>query len=147
MTEDFWNTTIDFICGSIIGLLSWFFGGRDGFLMVLIAFMVIDQCSGLAAGWVEHKLSSEVGFKGILKKCIILSFVGMAHLMDKYILVHTMIGDTEAIRNVVCAFYIANEGVSIIENSDRLGIPFPEYVREHFLNIRNSNKKKIQLNS
>ena len=142
MTEDFWNSAIDFIGGSIIGLLSWFFGGRDGLIMVLIAFMVIDQCSGLAAAWIENKLSSNDGFKGILKKCVILSFVGMAHLMDKYILVNTMLGNAEAARNVVCAFYIANEGISIIENADRLGIPFPAYVREHFLHLRNANEKK-----
>ena len=145
MNEDFWSSAIEFVYGGIVGLLSWFFGGRDGLLMVLVAFMVIDQCSGIAAGWTEHKLSSNTGFKGILKKCVILSFVGMAHLMDKYILVNTMLGDTEAIRNIICAFYIANEGISIIENADKLGIPFPEYVRNHFLHLKNSNEKKEKL--
>ena len=142
MTDDIVKLIADFIGGAIIGLLSWFFGGRDGFLMVLLAFMVVDQMSGLAAGWVKHELSSDTGFKGLLKKAVILGFVGMAHLMDKYILAHTMLGETEAVRSAVCMFYIANEGISIIENADTLNIPIPEYLRKHFLHLREGKKKE-----
>ena len=142
MTDDLLEYAIDFVFGGAVGLMSWFFGGRDGFLMVLLAFMVVDLFSGLGAGLIERKISSEAGFKGILKKCIILAFVGMAHLMDKYILAHIVLGDTEATRNIVCMFYIANEGISIIENADRLGIPIPEFVRQRFLNMKKLNSKK-----
>lgn len=136
MTDELIETVIDFACGGSIGLLSWFFGGRDGFLMVLLAFMVIDQLSGLAAGWKEHKLSSDTGFTGLLKKCVILAFVGMAHLMDTYILKDTMIGNTEAIRSGVCIFYIANEGISIFENAERLNIPVPAFIRDRLSNLK-----------
>ena len=142
MNNDILSVANDFVFGGVIGLLSWFFGGRDGFLMVLLAFMVFDQLSGLAVGWTEHKLSSETGFKGLLKKCVILGFVGMAHLMDKYMLAHTVIGETEAIRAGVCVFYIANEGISIIENADKLGIPIPEYLRKHLHQLRDNPKKE-----
>ena len=142
MMDDILESGVDFVFGGAVGLMSWFFGGRDGFLMVLLAFMVVDQLSGLGAGWIEREISSEAGFKGILKKCVILAFVGMAHLMDKYILAHIMLGDTEATRNIICLFYIANEGISIIENADRLGIPIPEFVRERFLNMKKLNSKK-----
>ncbi len=142
MSDNIIESAIDFVFGGFIGLLSWFFGGNDGFLMVLLTFMVIDQFSGLAAGWVEHKLSSEAGFKGILGKCVILGFVGMAHLMDKYILAHTVLGETEAIRAGVCMFYIANEGISIIENANRLNIPIPDYLRKHFLHLQDNSKKE-----
>ena len=142
MSDDIIGYTADFVMGGGIGLLSWFFGGRDGFLMVLLAFMVVDQLSGLAAGWVKHELSSDTGFKGLLKKAVILGFVGMAHLMDKYILAHTMLGETEAVRSAVCIFYIANEGISIIENADTLNIPIPDYLRKHFLHLREAKKKE-----
>ena len=142
MTDEITEYAIDVITGGVLGGMSWFWGGWDGLSMMLVACMAVDQFSGLAAGWVEHKLSSEAGFKGILKKCVILMFVGMAHLMDKYILTHTLLGDMEAVRNGVCLFYIGNEGISIIENADRLGIPFPEYIREHFLNLRKGAKKE-----
>ena len=136
MTDDLIQTAIDFVCGGSIGLMAWFFGGRDGFLMVLIAFMVIDQLSGLAAGWKEHKLSSDTGFTGVLRKGIILAFVGMAHLIDTYILKDTMLGNTEAIRNGVCMFYIANEGISIFENAERLNIPVPAFIRNRLDNLK-----------
>ena len=92
MTDDLLGYSVHFVFGGIVSLMSWFFGGRDGFLMVLLTFMVIDQFSGIATGWAEHKISSEAGFKGILKKCLILAFVGMAHLMDEYLFAHTVFG-------------------------------------------------------
>lgn len=142
MTDDLLECTVHFIFGGAVGLMSWFFGGHDGLLMVLLAFMVIDQFSGLAAGWAEHKISSDAGFKGILKKCVILAFVGMAHLMDEYLFAQTMLGEAEATRGIVCSFYVANEGISIIENADRLGIPIPKFIRDRFLNLKKLNSKK-----
>ena len=142
MSDNLLKSGMDFLFGGIVSLLSWFFGGRDGILMVLLTFMVIDQFSGIAAGWAEHKISSKTGFKGILSKCIILAFVGMAHLMDKYLLVYIVHGEAEATRNIICLFYIANEGISIIENADRLGIPIPDFVRDRFLNLKKLHNKK-----
>ena len=142
MTDDLIETAIDFVCGGSIGLMAWFLGGRDGFLMVLLAFMVIDQLSGLAAGWKEHKLSSDTGFTGLLRKGIILAFVGMAHLIDTYILKDTVIGNTEAMRNGVCIFYIANEGISIFENAERLNIPVPAFIRDRLDNLKKFSASK-----
>ena len=142
MTDELIETAIDFVCGGSIGVMAWFFGGRDGFLMVLLAFMAIDQLSGLAAGWVEHKLSSDAGFTGLLRKGLILAFVGMAHLIDTYIFKDTMVGNTEAIRNGVCMFYIANEGISIFENAERLGIPVPAFIRDRLDNLKKFSASK-----
>ena len=136
MIDDLIEIVTDFALGGSIGLMSWFFGGRDGFLMVLLAFMVIDHLSGFAAGWKEHKLSSDAGFTGLMRKGLILAFVGMAHLLDTYILKDTVIGQTEAIRNAVCIFYIANEGVSIFENAERLNIPVPAFIKNRLSNLK-----------
>ena len=111
--------------------------------MVLFTFIVFDQFSGFAAGWAEHKIFSEAGFKGILKNCIILAFVGMAHFMDEYIFAHTVFGKHETARNVICLFSVGNEGISIIENADRRGIPIPGFIRYRSLNMKKLNKKNI----
>lgn len=137
MTDDLIENTIDFAFGGSIGLMCWFWGSKDGFIMVLLAFSIIDQLSGLAAGWAEHKLSSETGFKGIAKKVMIFAFVGMAHLTDKYLL-----GDSDSLRTAVCMFYIGNEGISILENADRLGLPFPDYFKSRFLSMQKNKKEK-----
>ena len=123
MNEDI----VDFVCGGFIGLLAWFFGGLDGFIKVLLSFSVIDYVSGVCAAGFEHKLSSTIGFKGIVKKFMMFSLVGMAHVLDKYFL-----GDTAALRTAVCLTFVGNEGLSILENAYKLGIPFPQILKDKF---------------
>ena len=115
------NRFLDFIIAAMIGFITWFFGGIDGLLQVLIAFSVIDYLTGIIAAGLNHELSSRVGFRGIVKKVILFMFVGMAHLLDSY-----LPGDSGSIRAVVCLFYVVNEGISIIENAEKIGVPIPK---------------------
>jgi toxin secretion/phage lysis holin len=107
------------------GWLGWFLGGLDGFLYALVAFVVIDYITGLMASATEKKLSSEVGFRGILKKVLIFMLVGVGHILDAYI-----IGDGSVLRTAVIFFYISNEGISILENAGRIGLPIPEKLKD-----------------
>jgi phage-related holin len=66
--KDIWNG-IQLAFTAIGGFFGWFLGGWDGFLYALVAFVVIDYLTGLMAAAVERKISSEVGFKGIFKRC------------------------------------------------------------------------------
>ena len=134
MTDDVF---IDFILGGFYGLMAWFFGGLDGLLKLLIALCVIDYLSGTLVAFYKNILSSSTGFKGIMKKCIMLTFVGIAHLIDKLLL-----GDTAALRTAVCLFYIANEGMSIIENGDALGIPIPKALTKHFAGLKDRDEQE-----
>ena len=128
------NTFIDFFCGSFIGLSAWFFGGLDALLKVLIAFAVVDYLTGLAVAWVNSTINSKISARGVVKKCLMLSLIGVAHLLDSI-----LPGDTGAIRMVVCTFYIATEGISIIENADKLGIPIPKALTSRLLSHMNDN--------
>ena len=112
---------MDFVIAASLGFITWFFGGIDGLLQVLIAFSVIDYLTGIIAAGLNHELSSLVGFRGIVKKVILFMFVGMAHLLDSY-----LPGDSGSIRAVVCLFYVVNEGISIIENAEKIGVPIPK---------------------
>ena len=138
MTDAVIDNATDFIIGGSISLLSWFFGGKDGLIMVLLTFAVIDQISGIGAGIIEKKLASDAGFKGIFKKCLMFSFVGIANLLDKYV----MPDNAEVMRATICLFYIANEGISILENADRLGVMIPDFMRKRFLNMQKLCEKK-----
>lgn len=129
MTDSF----ADFLLGSVVGVLCWFFGGLDGVMMVLIACAAVDYISGLGVAWVRHTISSRAGFNGILRKCFMFSFVGIAHIIDKHLL-----GDTSALKTAVCLFYIGNEGISIIENAEALHIPIPKFLHGRFLNFTES---------
>lgn len=110
-------------CGVVSGMLSWLFGGVDALLIALVLLIVIDYITGLAGAWVYGKLNSRVGFCGILKKLCILSLVVMAHFVDVAI-------GTNYLREVVIGFFIANEGISILENAGKVGVPIPKKLKD-----------------
>ena len=107
------------------GFIGWFLGGFDGFLYALVVFVVMDYFTGVLAAGVKKELSSEVGFKGIAKKVCIFVLVGIANIVDTQV-----IHDGAAIRTAVIFFYLANEGISILENSTVIGLPVPQKLRE-----------------
>ena len=112
------------------GFLGWFLGGFDGFLYALIAFVELDYCTGILAAWVHKKLSSKIGFNGIAKKVCIFVLVGLANVIDMHI-----IGNGSALRTAVIFFYLANEGISVLENSAVIGLPVPEKLKEMLLQL------------
>ena len=107
------------------GFLGWFLGGVDGFLYALIAFTVIDYITGVMCAITDKNLSSSVGFKGICRKVLIFTLVGIGNIVDVYVL-----GQGGVLRTAVIFFYLSNEGVSILENSAHLGLPIPEKLKE-----------------
>ena len=122
--KEFWNT-IQLIFTAIGGWLGWFLGGCDGLLYALIAFVAIDYITGVMCAVIDHRLSSEVGFKGIFKKVLIFLLVGTANILDVQV-----IGTGCVLRTAVIFFYISNEGVSLLENAAYLGLPVPEKIKK-----------------
>lgn len=114
---------------AIGGAVASFFGGWDSFLIAMIVFMVIDYATGLAVGIANksHKtenggLDSRVGWKGLIKKATVLLVIGMATVLDN------VVGTDHMIRSAAVFFYIANEGLSILENVAVLGVPMPKII-------------------
>ena len=118
------------------GFLGWFLGGVDGFLYALVAFIATDYITGVMCAIVERVLSSEIGYRGIFKKVLIFALVGIAHIIDQNI-----IGDGSVIRTAVIFFYLSNEGISIIENATRLGLPIPEKLRDVLEQLKDGGDK------
>ncbi|EJO5348316.1 phage holin family protein [Clostridium botulinum] len=127
--------TMQMIFASIGGWIGWMLGGADGFLYALITFVVIDYLTGIMASILEQKLSSEVGFRGIFKKVLTFVLVGVAHIIDFYI-----IGSGSAIRTAVIFFYISNEGISILENTSKIGLPIPERLKNVLEQLKEEEK-------
>ncbi len=122
--KESWNG-IQVALAAVGGWLGYFIGGLDGLMTALLIFMVIDYATGMMCAVAERKLSSAVGFKGICKKVLILLLVGVAHIVDLHV-----IGTGEALRSAVVCFYLSNEGISLLENAGRLGLPIPEKLKE-----------------
>ena len=133
--KEIWTYTQMVIAG-IGGWFGWFLGDYDGFLYALIAFVVLDYLLGVMCGIVEKHLSSDVGARGIFKKVVIFSLVGVAHIIDQNI-----IGDGGVLRTAVIFFYLSNEGISIIENATRLGLPIPEKLRDVLEQLKDGGDK------
>ena len=105
-------------------------GGWDMWLQVLVYFVIADYLTGVLAAFCLKKLSSEVGARGIAKKVFIFLLVGIAYQID-------MLAGTELVRVAVCAFYIGIEGLSILENAGKLGIPLPEVLTSALEQMQN----------
>lgn len=115
-----------------IGLwLGLFIGPVNGLLIALIVFVITDYITGLASAIVRKELSSSVGFKGLARKVLIFLIVGIANVLDVYVL-----GANAVLRTAVILFYMANEGLSIIENAGEIGLPIPKKLKEVLAQLR-----------
>ncbi len=130
-----WNW-LQIVFTAIGGGLGWFLGGLDGFMYALIAFVVIDYITGVMCAVLEKKLSSEVGARGIFKKVLIFALVGVGHIVDS-----RLIGTGDAIRTAVVFFYLSNEGISILENAGKIGLPIPEKLKSVLKQINQEETK------
>ncbi len=118
-------TKVQMVATLIGGWLGYFLGGLDGLLIALIIFMILDYITGLMCAVIDKKLSSAVGFRGICKKVLILMLVGLANVIDMHV-----VGTGSALRGAVIAFYLSNEGLSLLENAAHIGLPIPEKMKE-----------------
>lgn len=110
------------LSAAIMGI-GWLVGGFDTMMITLLLFMAIDYISGVMCAIEKKKLSSAVGFKGIFKKIMILFLIGVGNLIGKST-------GVEGLRYIVISFYLANEGISIIENASILGLPVPQKIKD-----------------
>lgn len=127
---------IDSIAGAFGALIGFLYGEVTGLFWALIAFMAMDYISGVVIAVIDHKLSSEVGFKGLAKKLFILCFVAVGHILDAYV-----IGDSSVAMTAVILFYIANEGISLLENATLLGLPVPARIKEILQQIKKKGEE------
>ena len=122
------------IFAAIAGGITWLVGGWDTLMLVVCIMMVIDYVSGMIAAGLEGEINSKVGLKGIFKKVAILLAITAAALVDRLV-----IPGQDIARNAVCLFYIGNEGVSIIENIAKSGVPIPSFLTKTFERLKEKN--------
>lgn len=120
---------------AFITWIGWLVGGYDTMMVTLLLFMCADYISGILCGISNKELSSEVGFKGIAKKIMILLLVGATNLLGQAT-------GIEGLRYIVISFYLANEGISIIENASILGLPVPQKIKDVLERLKNTSNEK-----
>lgn len=121
---------ISVIFGLVGGALAYFLGGWDTLLWTLITFIALDYITGVIKGIYTKTLSSGTSFRGLLKKIVIIILVVVANSLQR------LLGDSVPVREVVIVFYIANEGISLLENAAVILPDMPEKLKEVLLNLR-----------
>ena len=129
------ETYTGIISACVGGVICGALGGWDVVLKILATMIVLDYVSGLLAAFVEKKLNSEVGFKGVAKKVLIFIVVALAYNID------VVIG-ASFVRYLVISFYIGIEGLSVLKNAGRAGIPLPGVLFDALDEIRKKSEGK-----
>ena len=112
-------------------------GGADVALQCLVTAIALDYVSGIIRAFNSKTLSSRIGFTGILKKLGILLLVMLSVLIDR------VTGGTGAVRTLVVYYFVANEGLSIIENLGQAGLPIPAVIRRALRSLRDQSNEKV----
>lgn len=119
------------LLSACVGAIVAFFTGLPPIIWVLISVMTLDYITGIICGimGISDKttnggLSSTEAFKGLLKKMLIIGVVLLAALLDRAVTLQAGI-DFEAVAGATCLWFIASEGMSILENTAKIGIPIP----------------------
>jgi len=125
-----WSAVVKGSAG-VLGAIAGLFGGWDIMMTVLLAAMALDYLTGWVVALMRKSrktssggLDSKAGFIGLCKKCLILLFVVLGALIDR-----GMGMETAMFRSAICWFYVANEGLSIVENMALAGVPFPDWIK------------------
>ena len=137
-----WDKIIKGIClaaGAVAGL----YGEWSTALTILLVMMGVDYITGVLVAIAGKSpktdkggLSSKVGFVGLAKKGFIMLIVLIATLLDQ------AIGNTAMVFQTATVFYyIANEGLSVLENADLMGVPFPAFIRQRLESMRENKDK------
>ena len=128
------NNWISMVASVIATTFIWLVGGFDVALSCLLVAIVIDYISGIIKAYETKTLSSAIGFRGILKKVGILLIVMLAVLVDRITI------DNGGIRTLVIYYFVANEGLSILENLAQAGLPIPKSLKNALKVIKKDNK-------
>ncbi len=118
--------------------VTWLLGTWDTAIVVLILFMALDYATGLLRAWINKEVSSDVGLMGIARKGLIFVVLIVAVMLDRLLNTGTWV-----FRTLVCYFYIANEGISLLENCAGLGLPIPEKIKDALAQLKDGEKKEL----
>lgn len=103
---------------------AYLWGPFDALILTLVAVVCIDYITGIVKAVILKELSSGIGFRGLMKKMFIFALVALATVIDGMIP-----AAKDTIRTAVIAFYVANEGISILENAGAIGLPMPKALK------------------
>lgn len=130
--------TIKYITAGVGTSITWLFGAWDTALTVLVCFMILDYLTGVLRAFINKQVSSNIGLVGIARKSLILIVLIVGVLLDRL-----LNSETWVFRTLIAYFYIANEGISLLENCVGLGLPVPQKLQDTLIQLKEGNRKEV----
>lgn len=125
---------VSMLIGSVGGVLIYIFGGIDVIMKTLLILIVLDYITGVLKAVYEKKLNSQIGFRGIIKKTILMTVVAAAVAIQNVI--------DMPVREIIITFFICNEAISLLENAGAV-IPIPGRIKNMLERLRDDNISKL----
>ena len=125
---------VSMLIGSVGGVLVYIFGGIDVIMKTLLILIVLDYITGVLKAVYEKKLNSQIGFRGIIKKTILMTVVAAAVAIQNVI--------DMPVREIIITFFICNEAISLLENAGAV-IPIPGRIKNMLERLRDDNISKL----
>lgn len=122
--------------GLVGGFIVWLLGGWDAMLIVLTVVVGLDYLMGVLCSIYRHRLCSDIGYKGIVKKVVVFIIVAAASA------VQTAVQKDIPLREMVIVFFVANECISILEHAAQMGMRMPERFKQVLLKLRGGETGK-----
>lgn len=110
--------------------------GEVKFLDFLLLLMGLDILTGLLKAWKNKNLWSRKSLFGFARKLLVLVMIIVANVIDQVL----YLDGTLTFATVM--FYLANEGLSIVENMAQLGVLIPKNIAEKLKHIKENNKEE-----
>lgn len=117
------------VVAALGGVIIYWLGGLDELLTALIVVIVLDYITGVLGAVHSRALSSEVGFRGIVKKVLCLVIVALSFVVEQ------LVAGSLPLREIVIMFFVANEGLSILENAGKMGLKLPDKLMEALVKL------------
>ena len=134
MIEKLFNG-VSVIGGLAGGILVQALGGWDVILKALVALVILDYVTGILKSISNKTLSSEIGFKGLIRKIVIFIVVATA------VIIQSVVGDAIPLREIVIVFFVCNEGISLLENASEF-VPIPDKLKDTLIQLRDKNNEE-----
>lgn len=128
-------TTKGFIAVATTGI-GYVLGGFDNPIKYLVMVTILDYITGILRAGYHKKLDSRVGLKGIIKKLFYFFMVALANILDD------ITNANGLIRNTLTYFFIANEGLSMLENYTACDLPMIPFLKEKLEQLKGYEEKR-----
>lgn len=131
-----WFNTVSIVGGIVGGFLCQWLGGWDVIIKALVMLVVLDYVTGVLKASYTKTLSSEVGFKGLIRKIVIFIVIATA------VIIQMVVGNVIPLREVTITFFLCNEGISLLENASEF-VPIPDKLKDTLIQLRD-NKTDVK---